>query len=493
VRVEPRNAESIWDGLPNPCSAPRRQFDALWDNLAVKTPSAVLLGFFLFLFVLPCTAATRKYFIAAEDVTWDYAPSGQNLLTGAPLALPWRGRTRWPKTRFVEYTDSTFSVKKPQPEWLGILGPIIRGEVGDEFIVEFLNRSHTVHNIHPHGLRYDKANEGGYYLPTGAGSLVAPGSRFTYHWFADAGSGPGPNQLSSVVWWYHPHVDEETETNSGLLGPIIITAKGKARPDGTPEDVDCEFVALFMIFDQLAGKSDGLFYGINGYIFGNLPGLMVRQGDKVRWYLLGMGNEKDLHTPHWHGKTVTDGMRNTDVIELLPASMVAVDMNADNPGTWLFHCQVSDHMEAGMMAAYTIYPPPAQSCPVKFLSGDFWSTSAKFTLTVENVSGKPIKSLSLTSEHFLAPLDLRRPFDSQWSWNEIIPADHRQTLEKSAYAPASAQAVMGWVFFPSAIVYSDGTTWRPHQDGECFTTFWRDKGHPNLPALPPRQDELNPD
>jgi FtsP/CotA-like multicopper oxidase with cupredoxin domain len=93
--------------------------------------------------------------------------------------------------------------------------------------------------------------------------------------------------------------------------------------------------------------------------FGNLPGLIMKLGDKVRWYLLGIGNEIDLHTPHWHGETVTDGKQNTAVIELLPGSMKTVDMLADNPGSWMFHCHVEDHMEAGMMAIYTIYAPPA--------------------------------------------------------------------------------------------------------------------------------------
>ena len=439
-----------------------------------------------------CHATTRHYYIAAEDVTWDFAPSGQNLLTAEPLALPWLGHTRWPKTRYFEYTDSTFTTKKPQPEWLGILGPVIRGEVGDEFVVEFLNRGQRLHDMHPHGLRYDKNDEGSYYLPTGRGGLVATGHRFIYHWFADQGSGPGSGQLSSVVWWYHGHVDEDSETNAGLMGPIIITAKGKARPDGTPKGVDREFVASFMIFDQLAGKNDGFFYAINGYIFGNLPGLMMQQGDKVRWYLLGMGNEKDLHSPHWHGKTVTTGTTNTDVIELLPGSMKTVDMLADNPGSWMLHCHVGDHMEAGMMSIYTIYPPSNPSCPVKFPSGDFWNTTGKFTLTVKNATSKPIKTLTLTSEHFLAPQDLRRPFDSNWSLNEI-PANGEKTIEKPAYAAASAQSVMGWVFVPIAITYADGTTWHPKNDGECFRAFWRDKDHPEIPALPPRQDELNPD
>jgi len=441
-----------------------------------------------------CHAATRHYYIAAEDVSWDFAPSGQNLLTGAPLALPWLGHTRWPKTRFIEYTDSTFTTKKPQPEWLGILGPVIRGEVGDEFVVEFLNRSQRLHDMHPHGLRYDKNNEGSYYLPTGRGSLVATGHRFIYHWFADQGSGPGTGGLSSVVWWYHGHVEEESETNAGLLGPIIITAKGKAHPDGTPKGIDREFVASFMIFDQLGGKPEGLFYAMNGYIFGNLPGLMMQQGDRVRWYLLGMGNEKDLHTPHWHGKTVSTGTTNTDVLELMPGSMKTVDMLADNPGSWMFHCHVGDHMESGMMAVYTIYLPPNRACPVTFPAGDFWSSNGKFALTVKNTATKPIKTLQLTAEHFLSPQDLRRPFDSNsWSVNAQIPANGAQTIEKPAYKEASAQAILGWVFIPSSVTYADGTAWHPKRDGECFKAFWRDKHHPEIQALPPRQDELNPD
>ena len=440
-----------------------------------------------------CHATVRHYYIAAEDVTWDFAPSGQNLLEGGSLAQPWIGHTRWPKTRYIEYTDSSFTTKKPQPDWLGILGPVIRGEVGDEFIVEFLNRSKRPHDMHPHGLRYDKDNEGSYYLPNGRGGLVGNGRRFTYHWFADQGSGPGREQLSSVVWWYHGHVEEESEVNAGLLGPIVITAKGKARPNGTPKDVDREFVASFQIFDQMGGNTDGLFYAINGYIFGNLPGLMMQQGEKVRWYLLGMGNEKDIHSPHWHGKTVNTGTRNTDVIELLPGSMMTADMLADNPGSWMLHCHVGDHMEAGMMAVYTIYPPPNASCAVKFPAGDFWNATGKFTLTIENAGRKPIKSVALTAEHFLAPQDLRRPFDFNWSSSTTIAPGQQQTIQKPAYSAASAQAVYGWVFIPTAITYTDGTVWHPKQHGECFKVFWREKDHPGIPALPPRQDELNPD
>lgn len=447
----------------------------------------------LFFSISSCFATTRHYYIAAEDVTWNYAPSGRNLLNGTPIAQPWSLKLQWAKTRYVEYTDDTFKTQKPQPEWLGILGPVIRAEVGDEVVVDFLNRSQRGHDIHPHGLRYDKNNEGSLYLPVSKGAFVAPGAKYTYHWFANAASGPGPGQPSSIVWWYHGHVDAAVEINAGLLGPIIITAKGKANPDGSPKDVNREFVASFMIFDEMGGKPDGQFYAINGFIFGNLPGLTMKQGDKVRWYLLGMGNEIDLHSPHWHGETVTEGQRHTDVIELLPGSMVTADMLADNPGTWMFHCHVEDHMEAGMMAVYIVYAPPARSCPVTFTGSDFWKNPDKFTLSVKNTGAKPIAGVALTSEMFLAPLDLRRPYNAQWTSSKPILPGEEKALEKPGIRAASAQAVLGWVFFPSSVKYADGTTWLPQSEGECFHVFWRDPAHPDLPVLPPRQIEMNPD
>lgn len=438
-------------------------------------------------------AVTRHYYIAAEDVPWNYAPSGMNLLRALPIPRPWNAKLEWPKTRFIEYTDDTFTTKKPQPEWLGILGPMIRAEVGDEVDVTFTNRTRQPHDMHPHGLRYDKNSEGSFYLPFGKGDRVAPGRKFTYRWFATEASGPGPGQPSSIVWWYHAHVDPGLETNAGLLGPIIVTAKGKANPDGSPKDVDREFVTSFMIFDEMAGKPAGMFYAINGYIFGNLPGLTMKQGEKVRWYLLGMGNEIDLHTPHWHGETVTYEGRNTDVVELLPGSMKTVDMIADNPGTWMFHCHVEDHMEFGMMAVYTIAAPPPRACPVAFVGGEFWKDPDKFTLKVKNTGNKTITKLTITPEMFLAPQDLRRPYNLQWTSGNPIPSGREQILEKPGLPLASAQGILGWVFLPTTIKYEDGTIWRPEHEGECFNVIWRDPQHPEMLALPPRQIEINPD
>ena len=69
---------------------------------------------------------------------------------------------------------------------------------------------------------------------------------------------------------------------------------------------------------------------------------------------LTLGTEVDLHTPHWHGNTVTTNGMRSDMIQLLPGMMMVSDMVPDDPGTWLFHCHVNDHIAAGMLARYRV-------------------------------------------------------------------------------------------------------------------------------------------
>jgi FtsP/CotA-like multicopper oxidase with cupredoxin domain len=155
-------------------------------------------------------------------------------------------------------------------------------------------------------------------------------------------------------------VDSVQDIYDGLVGPIIITSRKHARPDATPDDADKEFVTLFLIFDESKpGMTDeekemNQKHAINGFIFGNLPGLVMHAGERVRWYVMALGNEDDLHTPHWHGNIVIHKGYATDVLELLPGSMDTVDMVPDDPGSWMFHCHVADHMKAGMTATYTV-------------------------------------------------------------------------------------------------------------------------------------------
>ena len=52
---------------------------------------------------------------------------------------------------------------------------------------------------------------------------------------------------SSKLWLYRSLMTQQTDANSGLVGPIIITRAADANPDGSPNDVDTELVTLFQV------------------------------------------------------------------------------------------------------------------------------------------------------------------------------------------------------------------------------------------------------
>jgi len=334
------------------------------------------------------------YYVAANPVLWDYAPDGRDQITGEPFDEaakvfvergPARIGARYQKCLYQGYPDASFRtpLRRPDSErYLGFLGPVVRAEVGDTIRVVFRNNCPFPTSMHPHGVFYDKHNEGAPYSDGTGGADkaddgVPTGGTHTYTWQVPERAGPGPMDGSSVTWMYHSHTDEVADIYAGLTGFLVVTAKGKAKPDGSPVDVDREVFALFEVVNEnaspfLAANIDrfaapprphlddedfvesNLMHSINGFVYGNGPMATLRRGERVRWHLMGMGTEVDLHTPHWHGNTVTvNGMR-TDVVNLLPASMATADMQPDASGVWLFHCHVGDHIIAGMLARYQV-------------------------------------------------------------------------------------------------------------------------------------------
>lgn len=358
---------------------------------------------------------TRTYYVAADEIEWDYTPMNVDMMTGKPFDGyakvftehgPQRIGQKYKKAVFREYTDDTFQTLKPRPAELahmGILGPVIRAEVGDTIKIVFRNNSSNAFSIHPHGVSYEADSEGAMYADAiehpAAHGLVAPGKTHTYTWTAREACGPGPGDGSSVVWLYHSHNYEPKDVNAGLIGPIIITRKGMARPDGSPKDIDRELFALFMIFDEnqshyltqnikkyagepdkvnrldfkpgdLEGNADLIGTGfapsnfkstINGYMFGNGPKLVMYKGEHVRWYLMTLGEGINFHTPHWHGNVVDVRGKRLDVFTIGPADFVTADMVPDMAGSWMFHCHVDEHMMTGMMTEYTVLDKKADS------------------------------------------------------------------------------------------------------------------------------------
>jgi hypothetical protein len=92
------------------------------------------------------------------------------------------------------------------------------------------------------------------------------------------------------------------DTNTGLVGPIIISQKGLLQPNGKLTGIDREFIVLFTVFDENKShyldknilafapnakdkKDDDVFiesnlmHSMNGYVYDNLPGLNMKVGE----------------------------------------------------------------------------------------------------------------------------------------------------------------------------------------------------------------------
>lgn len=175
---------------------------------------------------------------------------------------------------------------------------------------------------------------------------------------------------------------------AGLVGSIVIYRAGLLDTiTHLPTDVDEEFFLHFLVFnenlspylreniltyapelsDRLLKNPDTPFklggdtwmesnlqHAINGRMYGNLDGLTMRTGDRVRWHIMGFGTEVDIHSVHWHSQTLLYNGHRRDVIELMPATFRSAEMMIDTVGVWLLHCHVLDHQIGGMAVLYTV-------------------------------------------------------------------------------------------------------------------------------------------
>lgn len=104
-------------------------------------------------------------------------------------------------------------------------------------------------------------------------------------------------------------------------------------------------------------------YAINGIIYGNLPGLKMYSGEKVKWYLMGLGDLTDVHTVHFHGQSFvykSTTLHRGDVYDIFPGIYATVDMIPDSVGDWLLHCHVNNHLTGGMETLFSVMKPTSK-------------------------------------------------------------------------------------------------------------------------------------
>jgi DNA-binding beta-propeller fold protein YncE len=245
----------------------------------------------------------------------------------------------------------------------------------DDFVI---SGAGTIENslvgVHVHGVHYD-INDDATYQRMNMGeepSAAACGGSIDYFWDVSKGT--------EGAWPYHDHTFYQNEVGAedlGLFGTVIVNPedgevdaivdnKGRVKQVDL-EEINKEFV-LWMVSSEVLGRS--VFYGMeidNQHpdtpgkqtpLWVN-PNLYTEEGEKVRFHVIGLGDE--THAFHLHGHRWADTqVEKSDIIDVKEVTplqrhsfvVTASDNDGadDTPGNegWMYHCHVFEHMEAGM-------------------------------------------------------------------------------------------------------------------------------------------------
>lgn len=294
----------------------------------------------------------REYWIQADSFFHNLVPSGYDGLMGMHYTP---NQTSYWAIGYRAYTPNW---GQPLPgnsdigANTGIPGPILRGSVGDTIRVHFRNNDvhhKAAHSMHPHGVSYTPDNDGGWYAANPRpGTVIQFGQTYTYNWQV---------KTNSVgTWVYHDHslpygpgMAMEFGAELGLFGFLVLS-------DASTTLVDVENFVFFHDLYQADVKAliqD--FDCFNGFSYvGNTPTFTAKVGNRVRWHIGALGVE--FHVFHLHGHRWLNNGQYVDTMHLGPSMATSFDYVEDNPGQWLYHCHVNDHMMGGMSGLYVVNP-----------------------------------------------------------------------------------------------------------------------------------------
>uniref|UniRef100_A0A8C3UA82 Plastocyanin-like domain-containing protein n=1 Tax=Catharus ustulatus TaxID=91951 RepID=A0A8C3UA82_CATUS len=285
------------------------------------------------------------------------------------------------KAVYKEYTDGSFTEHKrrlAEEAHLGLLGPVIKAEVGERIRVTFRNNGSRPFSVQPHGVSYRALIS-----LTGIGSPashVSPGTTFTYEWDVPEDVGPTEQDPDCLTWLYYSAVDAVRDTSSGLVGPLLVCRKGALLSSGKQvsqrKKMETFFFLLATVFDENLSwylddnilmftlspdkidrddedfRESNKMHSINGYMYGNQPGLEMCKGSVVSWHLMGLGSEVDVHGIYFSENTfVTKGTRR-DTANLFPHTALTAVMKPDSEGK--LSCLTTDHYTGGMKQNYKV-------------------------------------------------------------------------------------------------------------------------------------------
>ncbi len=303
----------------------------------------------------PATPQLREYWLQADSSWHNTVPNGRDAMMGATFTPD---QTSYWSVGYRAYTRN-WGAPLPGDDQIGpntgIPGPTIRARVGDTVRIHLRNNdSHYrfPHSLHVHGLRYHPDSDGAFVAatPGKAGTAIPFGGSYTYEYTVPASSvGTWPYHDHSMPQSLKPGSDPVPEMGAelGLVGVVAVT-------DAHTPPVDVEHVLVFhdLYADDVPTIAQDLDL-FNGHAFlDNTPTFTTKIGQRVRWRIVALG--KEFHVFHLHGHRWSDGVRQVDAQILGPSTSLTVEYTESEPGDWLYHCHVTDHMMGGMVGRYLV-------------------------------------------------------------------------------------------------------------------------------------------
>ncbi|EFB23840.1 hypothetical protein PANDA_007108, partial [Ailuropoda melanoleuca] len=316
-----------------------------------------------------------EYFIAAEEVIWDYAP-----IIPANMDKKYRSLhldnfsnqigKHYKKVVYKQYQDESFTkrLENPNIKEDGILGPIIRAQVRDTLKIVFKNMASRAYSIYPHGVTFspyeDEVNSSFTSDNSTMIRAVQPGETYTYKWNILESDEPTENDAQCLTRPYYSNVDVTRDIASGLIGLLLICKSRSLDKRGIQRAADIEQQAVFAVFDENKSwyiedninkfcenpdkvkRDDPKFYesnimsnftlsAINGYVPESIPTLGFCFDDTVQWHFCSVGTQDDILTIHFTGHSFVYGKRHEDTLTLFPMCGESVTVTMDNVGTWM--------------------------------------------------------------------------------------------------------------------------------------------------------------
>ncbi|XP_048968270.1 coagulation factor V isoform X3 [Canis lupus dingo] len=311
-----------------------------------------------------------EYFIAAEEVIWDYAP-----VIPANMDKKYRSLhldnfsnqigKQYKKVVYKQYQDESFTkrLENLNIKEDGILGPVIRAQVRDTLKIVFKNMASRVYSIYPHGVTFspyeDEVNSSFTSDNNTMIRAVQPGETYTYKWNILESDEPTENDAQCLTRPYYSNVDVTRDIASGLIGLLLICKSRSLDKRGIQRAADIEQQAVFAVFDENKSwyiedninkfcenpdkvkRDDPKFYEsnimstINGYVPESIPTLGFCFDDTVQWHFCSIGTQDDILTIHFTGHSFIYGKRHEDTLTLFPMRGESVTVTMDNVGTWM--------------------------------------------------------------------------------------------------------------------------------------------------------------